>query len=234
MTPNVTLVVVSSVLIATGVYLFLSRSMARALMGFLLMGNGINLIFIMGSGDAGAPPIVGSSDGATMADPVPQALVLTAIVITLAMSAFVLALTHRSWQLGRQDLVDDDTESARIHARAEADDTGDDRSAKERADEIAAEVELSESKRYAIPGDPSTPTTERAEHAIGGPGEGTDDPQDVTEAGAGSSPVQTHPGTTADPEAPDDVEAAATGQPRPGGDGETGDDDDGTGRGGDR
>ena len=61
MIPNMTLVVVSSVLIATGVYLFLSRSMVRALMGFLLMGNGINLIFIIGSGESGAPPIVGAS-----------------------------------------------------------------------------------------------------------------------------------------------------------------------------
>lgn len=154
MIPNLTLIVVSSVLIATGVYLFLSRSMVRALMGFLLMGNGINLIYIIGSGDSGAPPIVGASeDGTPMVDPVPQALVLTAIVITLAMTAFVLALAHRSWQLGRQDLVDDDTESARIHARAEADDTGDDRSAKERAEEIAAEVELSEARRYVMSGD---------------------------------------------------------------------------------
>ena len=193
MTPNLTLVLVSSILVGTGVYLFLSRSMVRALMGFLLMGNGINLIFIIGSGDAGAPPIIGSSDeGAPLADPVPQALVLTAIVITLAMTAFVLALAHRSWQLGRQDLVDDDTESARIHARAEADDTGDDRSAKERAAEITAESELSE-RRYGIPGDPSTPTTEREEHAVGGPGEGTDDPQDVVDAGAGSTPAQTEP-----------------------------------------
>lgn len=193
MTPNLTLVVVSSILVGTGVYLFLSRSMVRALMGFLLMGNGINLIFIIGSGDAGAPPIIGSNDeGAPLADPVPQALVLTAIVITLAMTAFVLALAHRSWQLGRQDLVDDDTESARIHARAEADDTGDDRSAKERAAEITAESERSE-RRYGIPGDPWTPTTEREEHAVAGPGEGTDDPQDVVDAGAGSEPTQTDP-----------------------------------------
>ena len=194
MTPNLTLVVVSSVLVGNGVYLYLSRSMVRALMGFLLMGNGINLIFIIGSGDAGAPPIVGSAEeGDPMADPVPQALVLTAIVITLAMTAFVLSLAHRSWQLGRQDLVDDDTESARIHARAEADDTGDDRSARERADEITAESERSERERHGVPGDPSTPTTERPDHAIGGPGEGTDDPQDVLDAGAGSTPTQTDP-----------------------------------------
>lgn len=192
MTPNLTLVLVASILMATGVYLFLSRSLVRALMGFLLMGNGINLFFIVGSGPAGSPPIVGVSDE-PMADPVPQALVLTAIVITLAMTAFVLALAHRSWQLGRQDLVDDDTESARIHARAEADHLGDDRSARQRADEITAETERTESRRHGIPGEPSTPHTEREDHAITGPGEGTDDPQDVADAGAGSTPTQTHP-----------------------------------------
>ncbi|WP_010147230.1 Na(+)/H(+) antiporter subunit C [Serinicoccus profundi] len=124
MTPNLTLVLVASVLVGAGAYLFLSRSLVRALMGFLLMGNGVNLVFIIGSGPAGSPPIVGAGDGGPMADPVPQALVLTAIVITLAMTAFVLALAHRGWQLARDDLVSDDTESARIHARAEADDLG--------------------------------------------------------------------------------------------------------------
>lgn len=178
MTPNLTLVLISGVLIGTGTYLFLSRSLIRALMGFLLMGNGINLIFIIGSGPTGSPPIVGASED-PMADPVPQALVLTAIVITLAMTAFVLALAHRSWQLGRQDLVDDDIESARIHARAEADDLGDDLSAQERADEILAEVERTERRRPGIPGEPETPYTEREAHAIGPPGEGTVDPDDV-------------------------------------------------------
>lgn len=188
MTPNVTLIVVASVLIGTGVYLFLARSLIRALMGFLLMGNGINLLFIIGSGPAGSPPIVGaSSEDVPMSDPVPQALVLTAIVITLAMTAFVLALAHRSWQLGREDLVDDDTESARIHAMAEADDI-EGPSAREQAEEIAAETqrterELHDSSRHGhgIPGEPATPTTERHDHAIAGPGKGTVDPEDVAE-----------------------------------------------------
>ncbi|WP_192498654.1 Na(+)/H(+) antiporter subunit C [Ornithinimicrobium pratense] len=185
MTPNLSLIVVASVLIGTGVYLFLARSLVRALMGFLLMGNGINLLYIIGSGPAGAPPIVGVSEDTAMADPVPQALVLTAIVITLAMTAFVLALAHRSWQLGREDLVVDDLESARIHAMAEAVEI-DGPSARERADEIAAETQRTERKmhettRQGIPGDPATPTTERYDHAMGGPGQGTVDPEDVAE-----------------------------------------------------
>lgn len=125
MTPNLTLVVVTGVLLATGVYLLLSRSVVRALLGFLLMSNAASLLFIIASGPSGRPPLAGEGEG-PMSDPVPQALVLTAIVITLAMTAFVLALAHRSWQLGRSDLVDDDPESARIHLQAEADQLLDD------------------------------------------------------------------------------------------------------------
>ncbi|WP_289017616.1 Na(+)/H(+) antiporter subunit C [uncultured Ornithinimicrobium sp.] len=149
MTPNLTLVLTSAALVGTGTYLFLSRSLVRALMGFLLMGNGINLLFIIASGPPGAPPIVGASPtGERMADPVPQALVLTAIVITLGMTAFVLALAHRGRQLSGVDLVDDDTESARIHARAEADDLGPGPSARETSDEIEAEGHRTESSHH--------------------------------------------------------------------------------------
>jgi multicomponent Na+:H+ antiporter subunit C len=175
--PNLTLIALASLLIGTGTYLFLSRSLVRALMGFLIMSNGVNLLFIIGSGPAGSPPVVGDSTE-PMADPVPQALVLTAIVITLSITAFVLALAHRSWQLGRQDLVDDDLESARIHALAEAD-AGEGPSAREQAEEIAAESERTESRYHGIPGSPGTSTTERPDHAVAGPGEGTVDPDDV-------------------------------------------------------
>ncbi len=146
MSPNITTVLVASTLIATGTYLFLSRSLVRALMGFLLLSNGANLLFIVASGPAGAPPIVGSSEE-PMADPVPQALVLTAIVITLGLTAFVLALAHRGRQLSGLDLVGDDLESARIHARAEADDIGSP-SARDLAEEIAAEGERTESSYH--------------------------------------------------------------------------------------
>ena len=150
MTPNLTLVLTSAALVGTGTYLFLSRSLVRALMGFLLMGNGINLLFIIASGPPGAPPIVGAAEaGEQMADPVPQALVLTAIVITLGMTAFVLALAHRGRQLSGVDLVDDDTESARIHARAEADDAGSEPSARETSEEIEAEGRRTESSHHA-------------------------------------------------------------------------------------
>lgn len=151
MSLNLTTLLVACSLIGTGTYLFLSRSLVRALLGFLLMGNGVNLLFIVASGPAGAPPIVGESVE-PMVDPVPQALVLTAIVITLGMTAFVLALAHRGRQLSGVDLVDDDTESARIHARAEADDTGSP-SAREVTDSILVEGERPESNHHEDGGD---------------------------------------------------------------------------------
>jgi multicomponent Na+:H+ antiporter subunit C len=56
-----------------------------------------------------------------MSDPLPQAMVLTAIVITLGMTAFLLALAYRSWQLHRHDEVQDDVEDRRIARLAAAD-----------------------------------------------------------------------------------------------------------------
>lgn len=136
MIPNLTLVLVASFLVGTGVYLLLARSIVRALIGFMLISNGINLFFMVASGEPGGVPVVGEAEG-PMSDPVPQALVLTAIVITLAMTAFVLSLAHRAWQLGRDDLLEDDEESARIHRLAEQNDLSGE--SNDDADVIAAE-----------------------------------------------------------------------------------------------
>ena len=137
MSPNITLILVAATMLGTGVYLLLARSIVRALVGFLLMGNGINVLYLVASGPAGEVPILGEGNGGDISDPIPQALVLTAIVITLALTAFVLSLAHRAWQLGRDDLLEDDEESARIHRRAEENDVSGD--SEDDADVIAAE-----------------------------------------------------------------------------------------------
>jgi len=113
MSPNLVLVVTIGVLFAAGVYLLLERSLSRVLIGVILIGNGANLLFLVAGGAAGRPPIVGEDEG-PMSDPLPQAMVLTAIVITLGMTAFLLALAYRSWQLHRHDEVQDDVEDRRI------------------------------------------------------------------------------------------------------------------------
>lgn len=132
MTLNLTLALTVSVLIGSGVYLILERSLTRVLVGLLLLGNGVNLAIVMAGGPAGDPPIVRKEEKGTyglglgdLADPLPQALALTAIVIALATTAFLLAMAHRAWQLHGHDDVQDDVEDAAIRRLAEADETSD-------------------------------------------------------------------------------------------------------------
>lgn len=121
--PSLTLVVVLAVLVAAGTILVLDRSLVRVLLGLLLIGNGVAILFIVVGGQAGRPPFVGASDPAEMSDPLPQAMVLTAIVISLATIGFLLALSYRLWQLSGTDDVPDDAEAARILRMAAADET---------------------------------------------------------------------------------------------------------------
>lgn len=123
MSPNVTLAIVAGVLVACGIYLLTERSLSRILMGVIVLSNGVNVLFLVASGAAGRPAIVGRGDAAGMSDPLPQAMVLTAIVITMAISAFVMTMAYRSFQVFGHDEVQDDREDARIRALAERDQT---------------------------------------------------------------------------------------------------------------
>ncbi|MEV4569605.1 Na(+)/H(+) antiporter subunit C [Nonomuraea sp. NPDC049419] len=109
-------------LITTGVTLLLERSLVRVLAGVIVLGNGVNLLIVTSGGDAGGPPFTGTTG---MADPLPQAMVLTAIVITLGVTGFLLAMVHRSWQLTGTDEVQDDTEDRRVRLRARRGELGD-------------------------------------------------------------------------------------------------------------
>jgi multicomponent Na+:H+ antiporter subunit C len=118
-TPSAVLVLAIGVLFATGVYLLLERPLTRVLLGFVLIGNGVNLMLLVMGGRSGASPIVGNApDGVRMSDPLAQAMVLTSIVITLALTAFVLAMAYRSWQLHGHDEVADDVEDRRVARHA--------------------------------------------------------------------------------------------------------------------
>lgn len=115
MSINITLLIVSGILMACGVYLLLERSLTRVLLGIVLAGNGANLLLLTTGGAPGLAPIYESGvDSTEYSDPLPQALVLTAIVITFAVTAFVLALIYRGWVLARQDDVADDPEDIRV------------------------------------------------------------------------------------------------------------------------
>ena len=119
MTPSLALVVAVGVQFGAGVYLLLERSLTRVIVGLYLIGNAINLMFLLAGGAAGGPPLIGSGPEEEMADPLPQAMVLTAIVINLGLTAFVLAMAYRSWQLHGHDEVQDDLEDRRIARKAE-------------------------------------------------------------------------------------------------------------------
>lgn len=114
MSPNLTYLVLVAVLYSAGVYLILERSLTRVLLGLLLVGNATNVLILSSGGPAGGPPIVGVVPDDQMSDPLPQAMILTAIVITLGVAAFVLALIHRSWTLDQQEDVLVDVEDVRL------------------------------------------------------------------------------------------------------------------------
>lgn len=126
MSGNLTLLALVAVLYAAGAYLLLERSLTRVLLGVLLLGNATNLL-ILSSGPAGGAPIVGAGPQRQMSDPLAQAMILTAIVITLGLTAFLLALVYRSWELGR-DRTDEADRADRAGAATGAvlDDTADD------------------------------------------------------------------------------------------------------------
>jgi len=125
---SLVLIVVMAVLFACGVYAMLERSLTRVLIGFLLLGNATNLLLLIVMGRPGVAPFFGAAATTDeMSDPLPQALTLTAIVITFAISAFLLALIYRSWQLGQADTVEDDADDIALRARgAAAEDAMDD------------------------------------------------------------------------------------------------------------
>ena len=115
MTVNLTLLVVMGVLYAVGVYLLLERSLTRVLLGLMLLTNGTNLLILHAGGAAGSAPLYdGSIAAEDYSDPLPQALILTAIVISLAVTAFLLGMIYRSWVLGRRDEIQDDVEDRRV------------------------------------------------------------------------------------------------------------------------
>lgn len=97
-------------LYAAGIYMMMRRSLVKLIIGLILMGNGVNLlIFLLGRITKGATPIIpadlGSFAGA-YADPVPQALILTAIVISFGLQSFAIVLIKRVYKIVQTDDLD--------------------------------------------------------------------------------------------------------------------------------
>ncbi|MEV4239499.1 MULTISPECIES: Na(+)/H(+) antiporter subunit C [unclassified Nocardia] len=123
MSANLTLLILIGIHVACGVYLILERAVSKMLLGMILFGNAVNLLILTVGGRDGRPPIRG--EGEDTADPLAQAMVLTAIVITMGLAAFVLALAYRSYILTTTDTVHNDPEDAEVAARREREDPED-------------------------------------------------------------------------------------------------------------
>ncbi|MFP4499533.1 MAG: sodium:proton antiporter [Candidatus Hydrogenedentota bacterium] len=105
---SLSLSIVVGALFAAGVYLLLRRSLAQLVLGVLLVSHGANLlIFTAADTQRDAAPLAASGiSSSAMADPVPQALVLTAIVISFGLAAFLLALYSQAGAKANQDDTD--------------------------------------------------------------------------------------------------------------------------------
>ncbi|MFN7150820.1 MAG: sodium:proton antiporter [Microthrixaceae bacterium] len=104
---NVLLAATAGLLFAIGTYLVIQRKLSRIIIGIGLLTHGANVLFLM-SGRRGLPPLVGAGPDDDFSDPLPQAMSLTAIVISFGVTAFLLALAYRSWVLTDDDEVEDD------------------------------------------------------------------------------------------------------------------------------
>lgn len=98
-------------LYAVGLYMMMRRSITKLIIGLGLLSHAANLlIFTAGKLVRARPPLIAENSErivAPFADPVPQALVLTAIVISFGVTAFALVLLHRTYQTVEQDDLDE-------------------------------------------------------------------------------------------------------------------------------
>ncbi|WP_237189529.1 Na(+)/H(+) antiporter subunit C [Rothia nasimurium] len=145
---DLSLILVMGVLYAVGVYLILDRSMTRVLLGLMLMTNATNILILHAGGPAGLAPFYDKNVAAEdYSDPLPQALILTAIVISCAVTALVLGIIYRSWLLSKADEITDDAEDIRV-AEQDAFDKEEDAAAEFDSSEFDADEETRE-KEFA-------------------------------------------------------------------------------------
>lgn len=100
------------ILFSIGTYMVLSKSLLRIILGSSILSHAVNLLILtMGGLKKGDAPLLGTGNG-SYTDPIPQALILTAIVINFAVTAFLLVLAYRN----NQEIGNDDIEILRSPA----------------------------------------------------------------------------------------------------------------------
>lgn len=114
---SILLAVLVGILFAAGTYLLLQRALTRIVIGLGLLTHGANVLLLSAGGRAGpAPFVTGASDttSTNVVDPLPQAMALTAIVISFSVTALLIALAYRSMVLVHDDDVQNDPEDRRV------------------------------------------------------------------------------------------------------------------------
>lgn len=99
-------VILIGLFFAAAVYLMLSSHIIRIMLGVAILGNAVNLLlFVAGRVTREVPPVIlkGEALSMTAANPLPQALILTAIVISFSFFAFLMVLAYRAWQALKTD-----------------------------------------------------------------------------------------------------------------------------------
>jgi len=107
---EILLAIMTGILYASGTYMILRRSIVKLIIGVILLGNGVNLlIFLLGRITKGRPPIISPElkhFAEIYADPIPQALILTSIVISFGLQAFAIILVKRTYKALHTDDLD--------------------------------------------------------------------------------------------------------------------------------
>ncbi len=107
---EILLAIMTGILYASGTYMILRRSIVKLIIGIILLGNGVNLlIFLLGRITKGEPPIISPElkhFADIYADPIPQALILTSIVISFGLQAFAIILVKRTYKALHTDDLD--------------------------------------------------------------------------------------------------------------------------------
>lgn len=91
------------VLFTVGTYMLLMRSLLRVIIGTMLLSHGAHLLLLTMAGlERGAPPLL-SLGAEAYTDPLPQAMILTAIVISFGITSFILVLAYRTYKVHQTD-----------------------------------------------------------------------------------------------------------------------------------
>lgn len=100
------IIILAGVLVTVGTYLMLSRSLIRVILGTATLSHAVHLLLMtMGGLKRGSVPLLGE-EAVTYTDALPQALILTAIVISFGVTAFFLVLVYRTYQEMGTDNLD--------------------------------------------------------------------------------------------------------------------------------